>query len=409
MRKRGWKLALLAGAMSAAILSGCSASSGSAATAAQTEAQTTEAETTEAETAAETEESAEAGTEESAEAQGDENAASSEDGPLVIADQGIFSSGGITVTSEGTFNPKDHWEETGAGQTAHVDHANVLYQIPENETELPMVFLHGYGQSRMGWMTTPDGREGWSDMFLRKGHSVFLIDEPRRGEAGATSVSGDISTKTLDQRWYTQFRIGRWENGKSVPNEGSQFPNDDASVDQFFRQMTPDTGMTSDMGSDFDGDMVAQAVAAAIDDVYEMTGKDSILVTHSQGGRAGWLTVQYTDHVAAIVAIEPGGAPEVDSEDYQAVVDAGIPVVMYFGDYIDNGDPAIQATAAWQGMRQTCYDFADAYTAAGLTAEVIDLPKEGITGNDHFIFQDLNNDVVADHVENWLQEHVEAE
>ena len=60
-------------------------------------------------------------------------------------------------------------------------------------------------------------------------------------------------------------------------------------------------------------------------------------------------------------------------------------------------------------MRQTCYDFADAYTAAGLTAEVIDLPKEGITGNDHFIFQDLNNDVVADHVENWLQEHMEAE
>ena len=89
-----------------------------------------------------------------------------------------------------------------------------------------MVFLHGYGQSRMGWMTTPDGREGWSDMFLRKGHSVFLIDEPHRGEAGATSVSGDISTKTLDQRWYTQFRIGRWENGQSVVNEGSQFPND---------------------------------------------------------------------------------------------------------------------------------------------------------------------------------------
>lgn len=158
---------------------------------------------------------------------------------LVIAKQGIFSAGGITLTSDGVFDPEDQWEESGAGQTAHVDHANVLYQIPENETGLPMVFLHGYGQSRMGWMTTPDGREGWSDMFLKKGHSVFLVDEPRRGEAGATSVSGDISTKTLDQRWYTQFRIGRWENGKSVTNEGSQFPNDDRSVDQFFRQMTP--------------------------------------------------------------------------------------------------------------------------------------------------------------------------
>lgn len=328
------------------------------------------------------------------------------DGSLVIAKQGIFSAGGTTITSEGTFNPEDHWEETGAGQTAHVDHANVLYQIPENETGLPMVFLHGYGQSRMGWMTTPDGREGWSDMFLRMGHSVFLIDEPRRGEAGATSVSGDISTKTLDQRWYTQFRIGRWENGQSVANEGSQFPNDPESVDQFFRQMTPDTGMTSDMGSDFDGEMVAQAVAASIDEVYDMTGKDSILVTHSQGGRAGWLVPKYTDHVAAVVAIEPGGAPEAGSEEYNVMLEQKIPVTMYFGDYIDNGDPAIQATAAWQGMRQTCYDFEDAYNAADGNCTVVDLPKEGITGNDHFMFQDLNNDVIAEHVENWIQENV---
>ena len=127
--------------------------------------------------------------------------AAESEGPLVIAKQGMFSAGGSVITSEGVFNPENHWEETGAGQTAHVDHANVYYQIPVNETGLPMVFLHGYGQSRMGWMTTPDGREGWSDMFLRKGHSVYLVDEPRRGEAGATSVSGDISTKTLEQRW----------------------------------------------------------------------------------------------------------------------------------------------------------------------------------------------------------------
>lgn len=328
--------------------------------------------------------------------------------PLTIAEQGIFSAGGITITSDGTFNPEDQWEETGAGQTSHVDHANVLYQIPEEETSLPMVFLHGYGQSRMGWMTTPDGREGWAEMFLRDGHSVYLVDEPRRGEAGQTSVSGTISTKTLDQRWYTQFRIGRWEDGKSVPNEGSQFPNDDNSVDQFFRQMTPDTGMTSDMGGDFDNDVVAQALASTVDEVYERSGKDSILVTHSQGGGPGWTAAKYTDHIAAIVAIEPGGAPSSDSEGYQTVLEKKIPVTMYFGDYIDNGDTVIQATGMWQGMRQACYDFADAYTKAGGNCTVVDLPKEGITGNDHFMFQDLNNDVIQEHIENWIQENVEA-
>lgn len=337
-----------------------------------------------------------------------DNAQTTEDGikALYLSEQGIFSAGGITVTSDGTFDPENQWEETGAGQTAHVDHANVLYQIPAEETGLPMVFLHGYGQSRMGWMTTPDGREGWSNLFLRKGHSVFLIDEPRRGEAGATSVSGDISTKTLDQRWYTQFRIGRWENGESVVNEGSQFPNDTASVDQFFRQMTPDTGMTSDMGGDFDNETVAKAVAATIDEVYNRTGKDSILVTHSQGGGPGWTAAKYTDHIAAIVAIEPGGAPGADSEDFQAVLDKKIPVTMYFGDYIDNGDPTIQASGMWQMMRQACYDFRDAYNEQGGNCTVVDLPQEGITGNDHFMFQDLNNDVIADHVENWIQENV---
>ena len=106
-----------------------------------------------------------------------------ENTPLRIAEQGIFSAGGTVIRSDGTFDVGNYYTSR-EGSTAHVDHANVLYQIPENDTELPMVFLHGYGQSRMGWMTTPDGREGWSDMFLRKGHSVWLIDQPRRGEAG---------------------------------------------------------------------------------------------------------------------------------------------------------------------------------------------------------------------------------
>ena len=323
---------------------------------------------------------------------------------IVLADQGMFSAGGTTITAEGTFDPEDQWEATGAGQTAYVDHANVLYQIPAEETGLPMVFLHGYGQSRMGWMTTPDGREGWSDMFLRMGHSVFLIDQPRRGEAGATSVSGTISTTPLDQRWYTQFRIGRWENGESVVNEGSQFPNDPESLDQFFRQMTPDTGMRSDMGADFDSDVVARAVAATIDEVYARTGKDSILVTHSQGGLPGWTAAQYTDHIAAIIAIEPGGAPAADSAEFQTLAQKNIPITMYFGDYIDNGDPALAATMAWQAMRQTCYDFETAYNEQGGNCTVVDLPEEGITGNDHFMFQDLNNDVIAQHIENWIEE-----
>ena len=323
--------------------------------------------------------------------------------PLHIAKQGLFSAGGITITSPGTFDPYDQWEATGKGQTAHVDHANVYYQIPEKETGAPIVFLHGYGQSRMGWMTTPDGREGWSDMFLKKGHAVFLIDEPRRGEAGATSVAGDISTKTLEQRWYTQFRIGKWENGQSIANENSAFPNDATSVDQFFRQMTPDTGMKSDMGADYDGDVVAKATAATIDKVYQMTGKEPILITHSQGGRAGWLTPLYTNKIAAIVAIEPGNAPAKDSAEYKEMVKQHIPVSFYFGDYIHNGDSKLSATKIWQAKLKECEDFTTQYEAEGEKSVIVDLPKEGIYGNDHFLFQDLNNDVIFKHLHRWIE------
>lgn len=107
--------------------------------------------------------------------------------PLMIAGQGMFSAGGtVTEPVPGQYDAAANWLELERrGNTAHVGHANVLYQIPQKDTGLPMVFLHGYGQSRMGWMTTPDGREGWSTLFLRKGHSVFLVDQPGRGEAGA--------------------------------------------------------------------------------------------------------------------------------------------------------------------------------------------------------------------------------
>lgn len=322
--------------------------------------------------------------------------------PLSIERQGIFSAGGMTITSPGTFDPYDQWEASGKGQTAHVDHANVLYQIPEKADKAPLVFLHGYGQSRMGWMTTPDGRPGWSELFLRNGHGVFLVDEPRRGEAGATSTAGEISVKTLEQRWYTQFRIGKWENGRSVPHEGSQFVNSEEAVDQFFRQMTPDTGMKSDMGADFDGETVAKALAATIDKVYEMTGEKSVLITHSQGGRAGWLAAKYTKNIAAIVAIEPGNAPAEESEEYRALLAQHIPIAFYFGDYIHNGDEKLSATKIWQSKLAECETFSEAYRAAGGQSVVVDLPKEGIFGNDHFMFQNANHDVIAGHIETWL-------
>ena len=331
-----------------------------------------------------------------------EASADNDSSVLTIAKQGMFSSGGtVTEPVEGEFDETTNWlDNTRAGNTAHVDHANVLYQIPENDNGNPIVYLHGYGQSRMGWMTTPDGREGWSDIFLKNGHSAFLVDQPRRGEAGSTAnmTTDSIDTWTEDskeympgdQAWYTHFRIGRVAPERY---EGSQFPEGEEAQNQFFRQMTPNTGS-------YDQAVAADALSAVMADVKEMTGNKSIFITHSQGGRVGWDVD--VENISAIVAIEPGGTPEIGSEQYTKLLEANIPIAIYFGDYIDNGPEDIQSTDFWKQVRDGALAFAEQYNADGGDCTVVDLPKIGITGNSHFMFQEMNNKEIAVHIESWL-------
>jgi len=47
--------------------------------------------------------------------------------------------------------------------------------------------------------------------------------------------------------------------------------------------------------------------------------------------------------------------------------------------------------------------FAAQYNADGGDCTVVDLPKIGITGNSHFMFQELNNKEIADHIYQWLE------
>ena len=321
---------------------------------------------------------------------------------LVIEKQGVFSSGGrITEAIPGEYDPTQNWlDQERKGTTTHVDHANTMYQIPAGGNGNPIVFLHGYGQTRTGWQSTPDGREGWSDLFLKKGYSVFLVDQPRRGAAGATEQivndPGDVANgkfKVGEQAWYTHFRIGRVAPERY---EGSQFPEGDEALEEFFCQMTPNTG-------NYDEPLFGKALTAVLKDVQTMTGRKSIYVTHSQGGRVGWATD--TDNMAAIIAVEPGFAPEVGSDTYKKFVAAKVPMLFLFGDYIENGPEDIQSTGFWKMVLQQCRDFAKQYNADGGDATVIYLPERNIKGNSHFMFQEKNNAEIADLIGEWLKKH----
>jgi hypothetical protein len=81
--------------------------------------------------------------------------------------------------------------------------------VPANARRLPLVFWHGNGQSAKTWETTPDGREGFQTIFLRRRFPVFLIDHPRRGRAGRSTQPATIAAAPDEQNWYGIFRFGR--------------------------------------------------------------------------------------------------------------------------------------------------------------------------------------------------------
>ncbi len=323
---------------------------------------------------------------------------------IVIQEQGSFAVGGSVITNPGTFDPI---KRTPEGQTFHGDHAYVFYQIPVKAKKLPLIFWHGIGQFSKTWETTPDGREGYQNIFLRRGFGVYLIDQPRRGNAGRSTVETTITPIPDEQTWFGTFRVGIWPD--YFP--GVQFAKDTETLNQYFRSMTPNIG-------GFDTKVITDAVSA----LFTKTGP-AILVSHSHSGGFGWATAIKNSNVRAIVSYEPGSGfvfPEgevpapvesssgpvsaigVPKEDFLKLTK--IPIIIYYGDNIPaNPDPNPGADG-WRARMVMARKWRDAVNAAGGDVTVVHLPEVGLKGNTHFPFSDLNNIEVADLMSKWLKE-----
>ena len=325
-------------------------------------------------------------------------------GLLNIQEQGSFAVGGTVITNSGTFDPVTMSPE---GQTFHGDHAYVFYQIPVNARKLPLVLWHGYGQFSKTWETTPDGREGYQNIFLHRGFGVYLIDQPRRGDAGRSTQPITLSPVPDEQKWFDIFRVGIWPD--FFP--GVQFSRDPKALEQYFRQMTPDTGP-------IDIDVNSNAVAA----LFEKIGP-GILVTHSHSGGMGWRTVMKSPNIRAVVSYEPGSnfvfpegevpppkpssggtleAVGIPLSDFMKLTK--IPIVIYYGDYIPEKPSANPGQDMWRIRLEMARLWRDAVNRRGGDVTVVHLPEIGIRGNTHFPFSDLNNLEIADLLSRWLKE-----
>ncbi|PAV38610.1 alpha/beta hydrolase [Megasphaera sp. ASD88] len=326
--------------------------------------------------------------------------------PVTIADQGSFMAGGTVVTAPGAYggntNPLNQ-----AGQTLHGDHAYVFYQIPAQAHNTALVFLHGYGQSGKTWETTPDGRDGFQNIFLEKGYKTYIADQPRRGRVGRSTEPQAIGAVPDDQLWYNNFRIGQWPQ----KFDNVQVRDDAVWRDQFFRQMTPDTGA-------YDEAVISDAMKA----VFDKAG-DGVFITHSQGGGPGWRTAIKSSHVKGIIALEPGTfffpegqVPPVEEttspfpaagvgvpmDDFMKLT--RIPVLVLYGGNIPAEQTPVWGLDNWRVRLNLAKAWVDAVNRCGGDATLIYLPDIGIYGNTHFLMSDLNNRDVADVMERWMKE-----
>ncbi len=104
--------------------------------------------------------------------------------PLVIEDQGSFFIGGVPKITNYATVPGPN--QTAVPAQITIGQMYVQFEIPQNKRPKlpPVIMVHGAGHTAACLESTPDGREGWYPYFVRKGISVYLVDQAGRGRSG---------------------------------------------------------------------------------------------------------------------------------------------------------------------------------------------------------------------------------
>ena len=313
--------------------------------------------------------------------------------PLTIEKQGSFFIGGRDVYSE-TLSTLPNFAPAG---TITVDQIYVRYQIPVDAKRHSIVLIHGCCLTGKTWETTPDGRMGWDEHFVRKGYATYVIDQAQRGRSagnpavinsvrlGKTPVDKlpEVFSAGHEAAW-TIFRFGP-EYPKAFPN--MQFPLEAQS--EFWKQMVPDWNASLPTPN--------PTVPALSELAIGLNG--TVLVSHSQSGIYPFQTAALNAKgIAGIVSIEPAVCPAAN-EDMKPYTK--MPILVLSGDSVD-------LSPRWAPRLKACKEFIQSANKAGGQVELVMLPDIGCHGNSHMLMQDRNNLEIADWLLTWIDRHVSS-
>ena len=310
-----------------------------------------------------------------------------------VDEVGSFHIGGAQVTLSGlpereiVFTPGAPPLKVNPNGDFEAGQMYVQYvKLESPKARYPLLLWHGGGLTGVTWETKPDGSPGWQQFFLRNGHDVYVSDAVERGRASWARYPEIYKTepffRTKKEGWEL-FRIGPTydtDPSKRVAFDGTQFPT--ASYDQFAKQSVP-RWASNDAATQEAYDALVQKVCPCV------------IVVHSQGANFGFTAALHApDKVKGIVAVEPSGAPDPAQVDLAAI--KATPHLFVWGDYIDRN-------SFWKKIIQGPQRYQAGLAAAGGVAEVLDLPKAGLSGNSHMLMMDRNSDEVAGMVQAWMK------
>ena len=311
-------------------------------------------------------------------------------GPLVIAKQGSFFVGGRDVASEALSLLPAYV----ANGTVTVDQMYVRYQVPVDAKRKPIVLIHGCCLTGKTWETTPDGRMGWDEYFVRNGYSTYVIDQVWRGRSASniSAINSVKSGKAQADQLPVVFQAGH-EGAWAIFRFGSEFPKVHPGMKfpleaqgEFWKQMVPDW---------LNALPTPNPTVPALSALAKQLG-GAVLMSHSQSGIYPFQAAALdTKGIAAIVSIEPGACPAATSD---MAPYTKMPIMVLFGDYVD-------LAPRWAPRLKACREFVAAANKAGGQAELLVLPDIGITGNSHMLMQDTNSLQIAALLLAWIDKH----
>jgi hypothetical protein len=322
--------------------------------------------------------------------------------PLTLASQGSFFVGGESKTLPAAAGRGGAF---GSGGEITINQMYVQFQIPPNgDRHVPVVMVHGCCLSSKTWETTPDGRMGWNEYFVRKDRSVYLADQSSRARSGfdpsilnavrAGTVPPSQLPNVLAATHQTAWSVFRFGPKFGEPFADGQFPIE--AVDELYKQMIPDLNSTLPNPNPTWKNMAALAVKV----------NGAVLMGHSESGFFPEQAVLADPSAAAsikgLISIE---MPCPELQPAQIATLAKIPTLVMFGDHLDmqGGGPA-----NWSASYESCQKFVQQVKDKGGDAEMMYLPKMGIKGNSHMLMQDRNNLQLADLILTWIDGHVES-